>query len=223
MTLRHVQFSAVVVGTSHNPSILNPDFLAMHEIVPASWGWEPLETVVTPPLAAIRYSSGVGITVDQTKLQVVDVELNGSPEASKAAAIVDTYVKTLPHVRYTAVGLNFMSVSGMDSPPTYIKDRLIKAGPWDTTDHPLTAAGTRLIYALEKEGERFLLSVDAGTTQTSEGTQVPALVLNGNFHRPCTTYPAVDEVHSHLRNVSQDWKMYQAILATVLTQGGKHA
>ena len=223
MTLRHVQFSAVVVGTAHNPTILNPDFLATHEIVPASWGWEQVETVVTPPLAAIRYSSGVAITVDQTRLQVVDVELNGSPEASKAAAIVDTYVKTLPHVHYNAVGLNFMSVSDMDSPQTYIKERLIKTGPWDTTNHPLTAAGTRLIYALEKEGERFILSFDAGTTQSSDGTQAQTLVVNANFHRPCTTYPAVDEVHSHLGNVSHDWKMYQDILATVLAQGGKHA
>lgn len=35
MTATLMQFSAVVVGESHNSLILNPDFLAAQDIVPA--------------------------------------------------------------------------------------------------------------------------------------------------------------------------------------------
>ena len=62
MTARLFQFSGVVVGQAHNPTILNPDFLAAEGIVPKSWNWSVSETITTPPLAMVRYANGATIT-----------------------------------------------------------------------------------------------------------------------------------------------------------------
>src|SRR4030067_789379 len=99
-----MQFSVVIAGNVHNPSLLNPDFLTVRRIVPEDWGWKILEPViVTPPIATVRYSSGVSITVEHNKLQIVDVGSERVPSKSKALDIARGHVKTLPHIRYTAV------------------------------------------------------------------------------------------------------------------------
>src|SRR2546428_392286 len=107
-----IQFSVVVVGEAHNPTILNPDFLAIREIVPKEWGWEVLSpAITTPPFAIVRYTNRVSITVEHGKLQVADLGVGDDPTGSKAAEIARRYVNTLPHVRYTAVGINFHSIA----------------------------------------------------------------------------------------------------------------
>ena len=73
MIARLFQFSGVVVGQAHNPTILNPDFLAAEGIVPKSWNWSVSETITTPPLAMVRYSNGRCLTG-------VDSRSKGSPE-----------------------------------------------------------------------------------------------------------------------------------------------
>ena len=63
MEAKLIQFSTVVVGKAHNPTILNPDFLAVNGIVASDWGWEVAETITTPPFAVVRYTCGVSVTI----------------------------------------------------------------------------------------------------------------------------------------------------------------
>ena len=62
--------SVVVTAQSHNPSILNRDFLVLQEIVPESW--EVIEAVTTPAVSLIRYKKGIQLVVDEEKLTVVE-------------------------------------------------------------------------------------------------------------------------------------------------------
>lgn len=99
MTARLFQFSGVIVGQAHNPTILNPDFLSAEGIVPKSWNWSVSETTTTPPLAMVRYSNGVTVTVEPNKLQVTDPNVENGPRNSKVTEIASAYVRVLPHVR----------------------------------------------------------------------------------------------------------------------------
>ena len=119
MTGKLFQFSGVVVGQAHNPTILNPDFLAAEGIVPKSWNWSVSETITTPPLSMVRYMNGVTITVEPNKLQVTDPNVENGPGDSKVTEIASEYVRVLPHVRYTASGNNFQSLIHRDSPEEY--------------------------------------------------------------------------------------------------------
>ncbi|MBN1488809.1 MAG: hypothetical protein JXA69_02740 [Phycisphaerae bacterium] len=217
MNAQLIQLSVVVVGKAHNPTILNPDFLALRGIVPPDWGWEVDETITTPPFAIVRYKSGVAVNVEPNKLQVTDMLADADPTQSKAAEVAEAYVVTLPHVRYTAVGLNFHSVIEVDSPETYLKKRFLKKGKWDSPSHSVVAAGFRLVYAVAPTG-RVTLSLDAGEVQKagSKDTKSSVIIANANFHRTCSDYPAEGQVCEYLHQLRSDWSMYQTLIADVL-------
>ena len=153
------------------------------------------------------------LTVQEKRLQVVDVERD--PTASKAAEIAMAYVRVLPHGHYTAAGINFQTIVRVPSPDSYLRDRLVKRGPWDSKAHRLNAAGIRLLYALPTEGGRLVLSLDSGTTKkrdTAEANE-PVIIANANFHRPCTTQQGL---LAHFGLVQDDWSLYQTVLTDAL-------
>lgn len=220
MDFEHIQFSTVVSAKSHNPSILNPDFLRMQRIVHDSWNWEVAETVSTPAVSFVRYTNGVQLTVHEKSLQVVDIEKD--PASSNAAEIAMAYVHVLSHVHYLAAGINFQTIVRVPSPDSYLRDRFVKPGPWNSDAHRLKAAGVRLVYPLPPEGGRFVLSLDGGTTKKRDTpeTNEPVIIANANFHRPCTTQPSSEELLAHLAHVKEDWSLYQTVLRDALATKG---
>jgi hypothetical protein len=215
-----IQFSIVVSGETHNPTILNPDFLAIRNIVPEEWEWSTADQVVTTPaLSVVSYTNGLSITVEPNKLQIIDPEVRVSdgPLSSKAAEIARRYVSTLPHVRYTAVGINFFSAVEVPKPDTYLKDRFLKEGDWDRPPHPLDAVGLRLAYPLPNG--RLYLSLDTGQVERTGGEQEKrhiAVLANTNFHRECTEYPADKQIANYLTEIDHDWTTYTGLLRDVL-------
>lgn len=208
-----VQVSTVVIGETHNPSILNPDFLASQGIVPKAWGWKLADTFTTPPLSLVRYENGVTVTVEVNKLQVVDPSVGDDPTSTRAASVAAEYVAALPHVRYTAVGINFQSIIKADSPEDVLKKRFLKPDSCDTPERPLHAAGYRLVYVLS-DGARVTLSIDAGQAmKPEEGEPQSVILTRANFHRVCSEDPVAPEVARHLEALPNDWTTYQELLA----------
>lgn len=210
MKWRLVQFSSVVVGQTHNPTILNPDFLAQQGIVPKPWGWgDAAETVTTPPLAFVRYKNGVNITVEQNKLQVTDPNVEDGPGQSKVTEIAASYVQILPHVRYTAVGNNFQSVVPLENAGEEMKNRFLNDGPWKSSPSTLEAIGVKLSYPLEKGG-RLVLTLDAAEATLPDSADMqPVIVANANFSRECGDHPAADTAVAQLNEASNDWSLYK--------------
>lgn len=217
MKAQLVQFSVVVVGKTHNPSILNPDFLAINEIVPKEWNWEIAETVTTPPIAMVRYTNGLTVTVEPNKLQVADMDVGDDPAKSKAAAIAQKYVATLPHVHYAAVGINFQSIVEIADPGDFLKNKFLKTGPWDNSTRTLKGVGLRFVYPLT-EG-RVVLSLDAGEAEKideNKSVRKSVVLVNGNFHRDCQGYPAMNPVIEFINEAEKDWMAYRMLLKDVL-------
>ncbi len=98
-------FSIVVLAQAHNPSILNPDFLKNNGIIAPSF--KPNNVICTPPLSQVSYIEGLSIVAEFEKLQFIDIKKERIPFESPIPEIAIKYIKTLPHVQYTAVGLNF--------------------------------------------------------------------------------------------------------------------
>jgi len=212
MKWRLVQFSGVVVGDAHNPTILNPDFLASQRIVPKSWGWEVAETITTPPLSMVRYENGVSVTVEQSKIQVTDTNVEDGLERSKVTEIAAAYVEILPHVRYTAVGNNFQSLIPKPNPGNYLKERFFKKGEWTNSPSDLDSVGVKLSYPLVPTG-RLVLTIDAAeATLPDNDDHQEVIVCNANFSRKCDEHPASDEAVEHLKLAMVDWNTYKQAL-----------
>jgi hypothetical protein len=213
---RLIQFSAVVVGQSHNPTILNPDFLREQGIVPKSWGWEVAKTITTPPLAVVAYTNGVSINVEQNKLQVTDPNVEEGPDKSRVTEIASAYVTVLPHVRYTAVGNNFQSLHPMEDAAERMKSRFLKEGPWTTSPRTLETAGLKLTYEFEDQG-RLTLALEAGEAKLPDAAdQQPVVLANANFDRKCGERATHTMVVGHLEKAMQDWAIYEHTMNEIL-------
>ena len=218
MDISHFEFSVVVVANDHNPTILNPDFLERQGIVQESWGWKVMgPAITTPPFARVSYDSGVTVSVESHRLQVTDTSATGGPQSSKVVGIARRCVEVLPHVRYSAVGINFRSLVEHADVDAFLKAHFLKSGVWDSAAHPLQTVGLKLVYPLD--GGRVILSLDGGTvTQRvdEESKQLSGILIYANFHRNCHDYPSKDQVLEHLGNTEKDWVAYQIMVSDIL-------
>lgn len=209
------RLSVVVVASDHNPTILNPDFLQVQGIVPADWGWKLLGPPLTsPPISVVKYDSGVSITVEPNKLQVTD-DKNSSVERSKVSEIVSKFVEVLPHVRYTAVGNNFIRIIEMENAATYVKERFFKSGPWDKG---LEAANVKFVYQVE-DG-RCILSVDVLSREVDVAGKreaLSAILAGANFHRDCQQIGSPkDQVINFVGRMKADSAKYELMLREIV-------
>jgi hypothetical protein len=217
-----LQLSVVVAGAVHNPSILNPDFLELRGIVPKEWNWERASgSITTPPFALVRFKNGVAITVEHEKLQVVDDSCD-NPRDTKSAYIAMQYVKTLPHVHFTGVGINFQTAMQVQDPPQFIKERFLKTGAWDTPERSAKAVGLRFVYP--EDSGKVLISVDPGESGESTDPKSPrsqVAVVNANFHVDCPEYPSDEFVIQALGRLDERWgtfvKLFEAIVGVKWT------
>lgn len=214
MSIYPVEFSIVVVGRDCNPTILNPDFLAHRKIVNPVWGWEmDAPPITTPPIAAVRYDSGVRITVEPSRLLVTDVGFGGDVVANKIPTIAKAYVRALPHVRYTAVGINFRSLVEMDDPDGYLKERFLRPRVGDGRKRILDTLKLTLGYA-HQDGI-FNLSLERAAVVREAGgksTQVHGVLAAANYHREWKEYPGDKKAITAIGRVRHDARHFENTL-----------
>ncbi len=218
MPIRHLEFSIVVVASDCNPTILNPDFLGRQAIVPEDWGWKLAgPPITTPPFATVSYDSGVTVSVEPNKFQVVDRLADKTFETSKIPDIARKYIQVLPHVRYTAVGHNFRSFVERADAESLLKERFLKPGPWDSDAHRLEGISLKFVYLLQ--GGRVIFSLDGATMTDRSGDQpkeLHGILMHANFHRDCQGYPSDKQVVEHLQSLKKDWEHYQTLLSDIV-------
>ena len=113
--------SVVVTAEFHNPSILNPDFLKIHEVVPADW--TVAEALTTPPVSVVKYNNGVEWTLDQSRLTVAEKSGPGFADTYRIHQLVVGYLRRLPHVPYRSLGLNCQVSARQASPQRWLIER----------------------------------------------------------------------------------------------------
>lgn len=123
--------SVVILAESHNPSILNKDFLVMHSIVPEEWS--VVETVVTPMLSVVRYANGTRLQVDGQRLEIAEeCDLPFRKYVNdRLYNLAVSYVETLPHVPYRGLGINYTVSIIRQDPLQWITKRFLKFYPWN--------------------------------------------------------------------------------------------
>jgi len=175
----------VVVATNHNPSILNPDFLARNKIVDESWGWKlARDPLTTAQVSQVAYDSGVSILAEFGRLIFRDVNNESIEKGSAIGQIASRYVSTLPHVSYTAVGVNVKGHAVAASPneaTNLVMQSLIKDGPWLKHAPSIPKGSVTLIYTLKEC--RLTLTVSEGLLTVGEDKGKPCVIFESNFHR----------------------------------------
>lgn len=184
---RLLSISIVVSARDHNPSLLNPDFMERRRIVPK--GYELSEPpLCTPPISVLKYRQGIDFVVEPNKLQVLERIRGKFPGRVTAPKIAARYITTLPHVKYTGVGINFFGVFNRENPELWLKERFINKGPWDEEPTALSSVEFKFVYPVEDALLNVL--VRPGKINLPSVEQEPGVSVNFNYHHDIVQYPA---------------------------------
>ena len=179
--LETVNVSVVLVADSHNPAILNPDFLQKNGIVPSEWGVR--ETFTTPAFSRVAYDSGCVWEVNPQRNIVQQNQGAHLDAAHSPYKMATKYIETLPHVRYQAIGLNMGVFSPMDNPEAWIKSNILKYSGPAGSPFRLRSAGVNLNFELEDENVECNLQL-AHVRETPTEEPKKGLAMDFNLHVP---------------------------------------
>jgi len=196
ISLELYELGIVVTAKNHNPTILNPDFLYRTEIISEDW------KVIDPPVMTELFSrsafdSGVEIIARPDKVVFIDREKKflSSQDSMRLSGIAASYVRTLKHVSYRAVGINPKGVvefPSIQKARDFLLDKFIKEGKWSSPEgmelHP------KLGMNYIKEDSQIIINMEEGTWN-KEGENKSGVFFSANYHRDFT-----DKDHKEVLN-----------------------
>lgn len=198
MNITLTNFSIVVLAQAHNPSILNPDFLKNNNIVNPTF--TPKSVVCTMPVAQVVYDEGISIVAEFERLQFIDTIPERIPGGSPIPEIAVRYVDTLPHVRYTAVGINFIGhylFGDKESSRSFILEKFIKEGPW-LSQKGDADIGLKFVYSFVDR--KKTISFEPGEITKSGNDHLPVILVNANYH-----FDAAEGKVEPVKSFISDW------------------
>ena len=177
------EFSVVLLATSNNPSILNPDFLQYNDIVDASQQiQEP--PISTPAFSQVIFQDGLTVTADPDRVIFAQTRGRLATEDIVCPEIAKRYVKTVPHVTYRAVGINPKGFrrSG-DGAPDRVANALTDKGAWLSFKDTIPEIQLKAVYRYS--GRTIFLDVIEARRE-ADGRQTPGILFQANIHRNIT-------------------------------------
>lgn len=176
-------FSVVVAANSNNPTILNQDFLYHNGIVPKDW---PLSInsppIITPAFSQIIFDNGFKIMAEPNR---VLFEQSGGQIQELDIICVDIakrYLLTIPHVPYTAIGINPKGYRMLQNQTSdTISGLLIKKGKWMNFNDVNPSFQLKAVYPYNDK----ILTVDIGENfvKSESNINIPTMEFNANIHR----------------------------------------
>jgi len=210
MNSRLITFSVVLLGEDHNPSLLNPDFLLRNSIIDSKWIIEEGQPfIITPIRTEFSFNNGIQFSLDQKRLIIKDFAPAG--DYFPIPEIIKKYIKTLPHVNYRAIGINFETFYMFDNfneAKSYQKNKYLKNGNWDF-DNKLTEVSIKFLYQFDDS----ICNISFGPPIEILNGEVKevGLILSGNFHRDFNNISSHDDVNKKVITIIDNWKTDQEI------------
>ena len=208
-------FSIVVVAQAHNPSILNPDFLKVQGIVDPSF--TPSNVICTPPVAQVSYKEGITIMAEFQKLQFIDAAAERIPFASPIHDIAIKYINTLPHVKYTAVGLNFAGhylCKDKESALALLPSKFLKDGEWYSFGDTAPYVGIKFGYLIGNV--RCTINFDTADNPIHPSKPPsPIIAITSNYHIDSTN---IEEMNSFISNWKTQYDHFLKVVRNTLPE-----
>jgi hypothetical protein len=208
-------FSVVVLAEGNNPTILNPDFLKNNNIVDQKF--TPATVLCTPPVSQVAYSEGISIVAEFEKLQFIDERADRIPDASPIPSIASKYLQILPHVKYTAVGINFSGHRRFDdlgAAKSFILKKFIKEGPWFNVQEQDIGAGVNFVYS--HDNVRRTVNINPGELKKEQEFPVVSVRYNHNCDVQSSS---LESLTSFIANWPEAFKYYTEFCENLFKEG----
>jgi len=221
-TLDTREVTIVVLARNHNPTILNPDFLSRHAIVPEDWelGEPP---ICADPFAQVKYRNGFAITAQLDRVTFTETLVGKRIEESLVADVATRYLKTLPHVDYRAIGINpqgHVLAETLEEARYFTLDHLIAPGPWTFLNDTKPLVAVSLKYPFEKA--QVTIKIEEASWKPDDTGSVPVAYFGANFHREVAAEEAGERlarISEILAGVTTDCHVFKRIVEEVFLAG----
>lgn len=170
--------SVVLTAQSHNPSILNPDFLKRNKIVGEDW--EVKETITTPALSQTKFSNGITWLVDESRCAITQTIRDIFRNNYLVHSLAVNYVNVLPHISYRAVGLNWSFHLPKKNSKSWLKKKFIKEGNWQSNELPINSVDLK--FAIGVKDDICFFKIRSDIIHFPEQDKVEAIVADANYH-----------------------------------------
>lgn len=207
-----VSFSIVILAQNHNPTILNPDFLKLNKIVPEDY--KVKYTVTTPPFSIVQFENGLVLTVEIDKFQVTHDIRSGFDNSKTAIITAIEYVKTLKHVGYRNVGLNWIGYFEQRDSVNWIRSRFIADGIWSRNPYEINDVGIRFSYGIDSHK----CNLNFASKYINKGEEQISIVdINANYHHDLPDkYPNAEVVVDIINGWQKELEHFKEILKVLL-------
>jgi hypothetical protein len=202
-----LEVSAVVLAEGHNPTILHPAFLVAQQIVPREWELAA-PSISMPPAATAVYKNGISFAVDQWRLVVRDGQPASGEEFFRAFRLAKRYVETLPHVQYSAVGVNFSVLIATAEAVEALVNHFVRA---DALSSDGFARPTWLSLSFQHPlagGIRTLTLAPAAPESGRSG-----VIVTANYHVPISSEDSLRKINETLDAAPERWKDLESVIA----------
>ena len=181
MKLVILNTSVVAAARDHNPTILHPYFLQHAEVVPEDWELaEP--AFCTQGVSVVRYTNGIAFTVDSSKLQIVDNNPPVNCDSSPTPGLAERYLRALPHVQYTAVGINVGGFIECTDANEMLVSRFLREGPWNSAGLRPSALGLHFVYPAKNATLHVTCDAAVLSRKEDQSLRMAGVIANGNYH-----------------------------------------
>lgn len=206
----------VIAERTHNPTLLNPDFLRASGIVPIDWELaEP--PVVTPRQALVIFQNGIQLAATPERLAFSEIIVGKAVSQVQVPRIAANYVRALPNLEYLAVGIDFRGYVMMEDQPDaahkYVTETLLTPGDWQNIGKTPVRAAVNFVYTLERGA--LNLTINEAAQRLPDAPAMTAVLFSGNFEYGLTgnfRTEQLQSLHSYLNSWQADWETYQDIV-----------
>ncbi len=163
----------MILAQSHNPSIINHDFLRNNEIVGPEWN-PSAHSIITPIVTQINYGKDIILQVTPDKCIIDEKIGTKSHDSLSLYEFVKKYVEVLKHIPYTALGINWQVSHALSTDPhEWLKSKFLQNG--DLRKKISTAELTFKLQSIDSS--ICTLSVRASDIQSNN-----LVTVHCNFH-----------------------------------------
>ena len=195
------EFSVVLVASNNNPSIINPDFLLHNGIVTDR---DPIrkESISTPTFSVVKFQGDVNVRAEPNRVVFEQTGSSIAIDSVICAEIAKRYLKTIPHVPYSALGLNPKSFEKLPvQRRSGIEAAIAEQGAWMKHDSVVPEFGLKATYLFRDRRITF----DVQKAQTIiDNSSISAVVFQANIHREIKEHSQPMRINSML-SILDSW------------------
>lgn len=198
-----VGFSVVLVSSLNNPSIVNPDFLRHNNIVESGRQLQD-DPISTPFYARVTFEGGLAVKAEPNRVIFEQDRESLTTKTITCPAMAKRYLETVPHVPYTAVGIN---PKGYRRSPSEAPEKVSTAfrdkGTWMSFKDVCPAIQLRATYRYEQR--IIALDVAEAKNQEENAPAIHGILFQANIHRDISARNQQERIEK-MAKILQSWE-----------------